>query len=116
MVSNLGKYLRKLRIDHDMNLRDVADCLGVSAAYVSAIERGKRAAPAPFIESIANHFKIKGEALEEFKKLADLSQPSIKINLIKVNEQTKEVFLFFARKLEELSPEQVQKLKKTLQG
>ncbi|WP_335333622.1 helix-turn-helix domain-containing protein [Candidatus Sodalis pierantonius] len=48
MVSNLGKYLRKLRIDHDMTLRDMADCLGISAAYVSAIELGKRAAPTPF--------------------------------------------------------------------
>ena len=45
MVTSFGKALRKLRIDRGMVLKNMADMLGVSSAYLSAIELGKRAIP-----------------------------------------------------------------------
>ena len=40
MKGNLGKFLRKLRIDHDEYLKDMAQKLNISISYLSAIENG----------------------------------------------------------------------------
>ena len=42
MITPFGKYLRKLRIDHDEKLKDMAAKLGVTGSYLSAVEIGKR--------------------------------------------------------------------------
>ncbi|QGX87831.1 helix-turn-helix domain-containing protein [Escherichia coli] len=41
-VTALGRFLRKIRIDKDQILKDMAEKLGVSVAQLSAIELGKR--------------------------------------------------------------------------
>ena len=45
MITNFGKFLRKLRIDNNEFLKDMAARLGVTVAYLSAIEHGKRDVP-----------------------------------------------------------------------
>ena len=41
-VTNLGKKLRKIRIDNDEISSDMARKLEISVSYLSAIENGKR--------------------------------------------------------------------------
>lgn len=59
ILTNLGKQTRKLRIDNEELLMDMANKLGISASYLSAIETGKRKAPKDLIEKIENIYKIK---------------------------------------------------------
>ena len=42
MLTELGKILRKIRIDRQELLRDMAGTLGVSVAYLSAVEEKPR--------------------------------------------------------------------------
>ena len=42
MLTALGKFLRKLRIDNGEILKDMADKLGVTASFLSAVENGKK--------------------------------------------------------------------------
>ena len=45
-MSNLteyGKFIRKLRIDKNINQKEHAELLGVSATFLSSIEKGKKA-------------------------------------------------------------------------
>ena len=51
-VTVFGKYLRKMRIDCSEILGKMAGRLGISAAYLSAIENGCREIPEGFIEKI----------------------------------------------------------------
>ncbi len=44
-VTEFGKFSRKLRIENDELLRDMANKLGVTASYLSAVEIGKRNIP-----------------------------------------------------------------------
>ena len=37
MLTKFGKELRKIRIEHDEILKDMADKLNVTAAYLSAV-------------------------------------------------------------------------------
>ena len=45
MLTEFGKALRKIRIDRQQLLKDMANKLGVSSAYLSAVENGKRRMP-----------------------------------------------------------------------
>ena len=47
-VTNLGKKLRKIRIDNDEISSDMARKLEISVSYLSAIENGKRNIPKNF--------------------------------------------------------------------
>ena len=42
MITKLGDYLRKLRIRNQQILKNMADELGVSSAFLSAVENGKK--------------------------------------------------------------------------
>ena len=45
MLTKFGKELRKIRIENDEILKDMADKLNVTAAYLSAVENGNRKVP-----------------------------------------------------------------------
>ena len=42
MLTSLGKFLRKLRIDNNELLKDMAQKLNVSVSFLSAVENGKK--------------------------------------------------------------------------
>ena len=42
MLTEFGKALRRIRLDNDELLKDMADKLKVSSAYLSAVENGKK--------------------------------------------------------------------------
>ena len=42
MLTSLGTFLRKIRINKGEILRDMATNLGVSSAFLSAVENGKK--------------------------------------------------------------------------
>jgi len=45
MLTRLGRFLKKLRIDNGEILKNMADKFNVTASYLSAVENGKRAFP-----------------------------------------------------------------------
>jgi transcriptional regulator with XRE-family HTH domain len=53
MVTVFGKFLRKLRVDRELTLRDMATSLGISSAYLSAMELGKRTIQPQLADKIA---------------------------------------------------------------
>ncbi|EKZ6404524.1 helix-turn-helix transcriptional regulator [Klebsiella aerogenes] len=114
MVTSFGKTLRKLRIDRGMVLKNMADILGVSSAYLSAIELGKRAIPDSLVNTVATAFGLSGQEINDLKRQAEISQPSLKVDLSDAEDQNKELMLVFARKFKDLSPEQLDKLNKML--
>ena len=54
MLTAYGKAARKWRIDRHMRLRDMARDLGVSVAYLSALETGRKplAASTPIVAKL----------------------------------------------------------------
>lgn len=53
-LTNLGKVLRKIRIDKDLLLGDMSKIFEISPAYLSAIELGKREITKDFVIKIQN--------------------------------------------------------------
>jgi transcriptional regulator with XRE-family HTH domain len=73
--------MRKLRAERGVTLKDMADAIGVSSAYLSALEHGKRGRPGwHLIQRIIAYFNIIWDEAEEVVRLARISHPRIAID------------------------------------
>ncbi len=110
MVTSLGKELRKLRIDRGEVLRDMAEKLSISSAYLSSIENGKRRAHKNLVEKIETLYSLsdseKCRLWESWQKSVD----EITIDLKASSGIHRDLGLVFARRFDGLSDEDVQKL------
>ncbi|WP_421416487.1 helix-turn-helix domain-containing protein [Serratia plymuthica] len=115
MLTPFGKKVRKLRIDVGVTLKSMADSMGVTSSYLSAIETGKRAVTKPILDSIVSFFAKEGvQVKEELIKAARDSQQSVEINLSGRDTQAREVALAFARNFDGLSSNDFVKLTELL--
>lgn len=80
-MTPFGDRMRKLRAERNMTLKDMAGAVGVSPAYLSALEHGKRGRPSwHLIQRIIAHFNIIWDEAEEVVYLARISHPRIAID------------------------------------
>lgn len=114
MLTKFGKKLRALRLENDQRLKDMADELGVTAAYLSAVENGKRSVPDSWIGRLSKEYMLSDNEIEELQKLAYEDKTNIKIDLNDAEEEEVGLALSFARKFKNLSDEQVSEIQKIL--
>ena len=106
MLTEFGKFVRKLRIDNGIVLGAMAKKIEVSSAYLSAVENGKKAITQSLIEKIIEYFSLGTEQVLELKKVADNSPVSIKFNLKDSSSDERILVSAFARQVSDLSDSQ----------
>ena len=80
-MTPFGERMRKLRAERGVTLQQMAEAIGVSAAYISALEHGKRGRPGwHLIQRIIAYFNVIWDDAEEVVRLARISQPRIVID------------------------------------
>ena len=73
-MTPFGDKLRRLRAARNLPLKDMAAALGVSAAYLSALEHGHRGRPSSgLVQQISAYFNLAWDDVDELKRLAELS-------------------------------------------
>lgn len=112
MLTRFGKQLRKLRIDRGEKLKDMADRLGVTRAYLSAVENGKRTVPDAWVYAIIENYHLSDNEAQELQRAAYENKSDLTIDLR--NTENAEVALSFARKFRQLTLEQANELQKIL--
>ena len=80
-LTPFGKALRKLRIDGDMLLKEMADGLNVTPAFLSAVESGRKPIPGTLIGRIADWMKLGRDAIADLCEAADQSAVRVEIPL-----------------------------------
>lgn len=115
MATMFGKRLRIIRIQHDEVLKDTAALLGVSSAFLSAVENGKRTVPAGWCEKIARHYSLTAEECNELKSLAAQSAPLITLRLSGEPAAKRDVANVFAAAFERMSESDARQLMDYLQ-
>lgn len=116
MLTDFGRILRKIRIDCDEILKDMAEKLNVSAAYLSAVEMGKRNIPEHWVDKIAEFYNLSQEEKTDLSNAADNSSKSITLNFENINKSQKETAILFAREFENVDTETLEKIKKLLKN
>ena len=80
-MTPFGAKMRQLRADRGLLLKDLAQQLNLSAAYLSALEHGRRGRPGPgLVMQICGQLDLIWDEAEELKRLAELSHPRVVID------------------------------------
>ena len=114
MTTTLGKFLRKLRIDREEILFDMARNLGVSPAFLSAVENGKKKAPDSWSQKISELYNLSPSQIEELNRALTETKTVVEINIRDSSPQEKELALTFARSFESLDKDTTEKIIKLL--
>ncbi len=101
-TTDLGKRLRKIRIDAEETLGDMAHNLGITSSYLSAIEKGKRPAPANFVKAVASLYELASPEREALSVAADKTLRNVRIPLENISDRQREAALCFARSFDSL--------------
>lgn len=80
-MTPFGARMRALRAERGVALKDMAEALGVTPTYLSALEHGRRGRPNwAFVQRVIQYFNVIWDDAEELVRLADLSHPRIVID------------------------------------
>lgn len=80
-MTPFGAKLRTLREQRALSLKDMAEALEVSPAYLSALEHGHRGKPSlRLVHAVCQFFGIIWDEAEELERLAELSHPRVVID------------------------------------
>ncbi len=115
-TTELGKILRKLQIDREETLGDMAERLGYTSSYLSAIEKGKRPAPVGFTGRLAALYSLSADAERSIAAAADKTVRNVKVDLEATSDVKREAALVFARSFDELDDETSRRILKLLQA
>jgi transcriptional regulator with XRE-family HTH domain len=110
-MTPFGERVRQLRRERGLMLKDMASHLGVSSAYLSALERGERGKPTwTLIQGVLQYFRIIWDEADELTRLADLSDPRVKIDTANTDPQATLLANRLAREIRGLSPEELDEM------
>lgn len=80
-MTPFGERMRRLRAERGVTMKQMANAIGVSSAYLSALEHGKRGRPGwHLIQRILAYFNIIWDDAEDVVRLARVSHPRIAID------------------------------------
>jgi transcriptional regulator with XRE-family HTH domain len=114
-MTPFGERLRKLRLEKKVTLKDMAQALGVSSAYLSALEHGKRGRPSwHLVQGVTAYFNIIWDEAEDLAKLAKISHPRITIDTAGLSPAATELANRLARDIVKLDETKIQKIISTL--
>ncbi|MFV0520721.1 MAG: helix-turn-helix transcriptional regulator [Lachnospirales bacterium] len=110
IITEFGKILRKIRIDNDEILKNMAEKLGVSSAYLSAVEVGKRYIPEDWVTEIVDLYEINENSECELKLSYYASIKNTIFNIENSSDLKRKTALIFARTFDEIDEETIEKI------
>lgn len=108
-LTPFGKEIRRLRLEHEKvpRLKDMADALGVSSAFLSSVESGRKSAPSELVDQIGKLFRLDASRTAELHRLARASTKAVQLSLTGTSEKSRELAVTFARRFPSLSEDEM---------
>ncbi|MCX8293308.1 helix-turn-helix domain-containing protein [Phyllobacterium sp. 0TCS1.6A] len=107
-MTPFGKRLRDLRAERGISQKEMAKAIGVSAAYLSALEHGRRGQPTwDKLQRIILFFNIIWDEAEELIHLAMISQPKVVIDTGGLSPSVTELANLLAARIGDLDPDTI---------
>ena len=104
-----GEKIRALRADRGVTMKQMAETLRVSSAYLSALEHGHRGKPGPgLIHQICDYFGLIWDDAEEVKNLAHLSHPRVTVDTSGLTPKATELANLLANTISDLDEPTIQ--------
>jgi transcriptional regulator with XRE-family HTH domain len=110
-MTPFGVRLRQLRAERGIGMKQMAEALGVSAAYLSALEHGRRGRPThAMVVAICALLNIIWDEADELHRLARLSHPRITVDTAGLSPAATELANLLAERIRKLPPDRVERL------
>jgi len=115
-MTPFGAKLRALRASRGMTQAEMAEALQVSAAYLSALEHGRRGQPTMgLVHQVCDLFGLIWDDAEELVRLAKLSHPRVVVDTAGLDPARTELANRLAREIARLPDEAVRAMLETLE-
>ena len=116
-MTPFGERLRELRRAKGVSQKQMAASLGVSAAYLSALEHGRRGVPSwAMVQKIIGFFNVIWDDAEELQRLAETSDPRIVIDTAGLSAKATALANLLAARIAMLDEEEIVALAAMLDG
>lgn len=116
-MTPFGEKLRDLRAERGISQKEMAKAIGVSAAYLSALEHGKRGQPTwDKLQRIIQYFNIIWDEAEELQRLAMISDPRITIDTAGLSPAATELTNLLAARIREIDSDTARSMIKQLKN
>ena len=110
-MTPLGEKIRALRRERGVSQKDMAAAIGVSAAYLSALEHGRRGVPSwTTIQKIIGYFNIIWDDAEELQHLAEASHPRVRLDTSGLTPAATELANLLAENIGKLDEADIRRL------
>src|SRR5262245_18015880 len=113
-LTPFGLTLRKLRLDKNLRLLDLAQKLDLSPAFLSAIETGRKPIPGGFVTKLSRAMELSAREVADLSKAKDRTRKEIKVDQHK--EEDRELIAAFARQVDKWPPDKREAFKKLLES
>jgi Zn-dependent peptidase ImmA (M78 family)/transcriptional regulator with XRE-family HTH domain len=109
MLTPFGKALRQLRVEKDLKLIDVAAVVGVSSAFISALETGRKSIPDGFLSKLRRSLNLNDKEANTLRRARDRTRDEVSVDMLPGDDR--ELVAAFARHIEEVPPDLLEKLR-----
>lgn len=107
-MTPFGEKLRDLRAHRGVTQREMAVAIGVSAAYLSALEHGRRGVPTwAMLQKIIGYFNVIWDDAEDLVRLAEVSRPRAVIDTSGLSPAATQLANLLADRIGELDDEEI---------
>lgn len=110
-MTPFGERLRDLRRQRAVSQKDMAAAIGVSPAYLSALEHGRRGRPTwVTLQKIIGYFNIIWDDAEELLRLAEASDPRAVIDTSGLSPRATELTNLLSERIAQLTEAELEQL------
>lgn len=116
-MTPFGKRMRELRAVRGVTQKQMAAAIGVSPAYLSALERGHRGVPNyAMIQRILGYFNVIWDEADELAELARASHPRVVVDTAGLGPRATELANRLAGGIRDLNEDQLGQLSDMLEA
>jgi transcriptional regulator with XRE-family HTH domain len=108
-MTPFGERVRKIRAERGIAQKDMAAALGISPAYLSALEHGKRGRPTwAMVQKIIGYFNVIWDEAEDLQRLAETSDPRVVIDTAGLSPKATALANLLASRISAMSEDQME--------
>lgn len=116
-MTPFGDALRRLRERKGVSQKEMAAAIGVSPAYLSALEHGRKGQPNfDFLQRVAGYFNIIWDEAEELFAIAGVSHPRVVVDTAGLPAEYTVFANELARRIRTLPPDVLKQLNEVLEA
>ncbi len=116
-MTPFGQKMRELRKRQGVTQAQMAEALGVSSAYLSALEHGRRSRPSWYlVQGINQFFNLIWDEAEEIERLANLSHPRVAIDTVDLSAEATELANLLSARISGLDEDQIRAIRAVVMG